>query len=93
MREFFSLYRLLTRSGEIWWGEAIIVLCLLLLKHALRGLQMEPIAVMGAISAGLALIDKFYDLAVKVKGEEPGPHSFEVDVVVSQGWRRIGKLA
>ena len=56
MREFFSLYRLLTRSGEIWWGEAIIVLCLLLLKHALRGLQMEPIAVMGAISAGLALI-------------------------------------
>ena len=41
---------------------------------------MDPIAIMGAISGGLALIDKFYDLATKVKGEEPGPHSFQLEV-------------
>ncbi len=80
MRTFLVPYRQLIDGNEFHPIEALFIVIWLLLKHFLGGRAMDPVTIMATISAGLALIDKFYDLATKVKGEEPGPHSFELEV-------------
>ena len=40
---------------------------------------MDPMALLTLIGSGLGLVDKFYDLAMKVEGQTPGQHSVTVD--------------
>jgi hypothetical protein len=40
---------------------------------------MDPLSVMAAIGAGLGLVDRFYDLVKKLRGERAGQHSVQVD--------------
>ena len=39
---------------------------------------MDPMTVLTIIGTGLGLVDKFYDLAKKIKGEVTGPHSVQI---------------
>lgn len=40
---------------------------------------MDPATALALIGTGLGLVDRFYDLAKKWKGEEAGEHSVKVD--------------
>lgn len=58
---------------------------------------MDPMTVMTIVAAGLGLVDKFYDLAKKIKGEVVGPHSVQIlpvqDKLVIQDHGRTEEIA
>lgn len=42
---------------------------------------MDPMTAMAAVGTGLGLVDRFYDLVKKLRGERVGEHSVQVDTV------------
>ena len=52
-------------------------------------MTMDPASLLGLIGSGLSLVDQFYDLTKKLRGEEPGEHRVnvkteEAKIVVSE---------